>query len=132
MAPLRKHASRSAATTLSMQMISPTQAPLPKGFRYTLKAWPWRSVTSPERPTSSCRGANTVFFQFSHIPGADMKSNTLRKVAAPRFQLLLRIKHPSMDPAEITRALRLEPEHAASAGDSVSTAGKRCVHSESY
>jgi len=61
-----------------------------------------------------------------------MKSNTLRKVAAPRFQLLLRIKHPSMDPAEITRALRLEPEHAASAGDSVSTAGKRCVHSESY
>jgi len=35
----------------------------------------------------------------------------------PNFQILLRIRHPSMDPALISRELRLEPEHSFMAGE---------------
>ena len=33
------------------------------------------------------------------------------------FAISLRIRHPSVDPAEITRALGIEPQHAWQAGD---------------
>lgn len=33
------------------------------------------------------------------------------------FQLSLRVRHPSIDPAAISRELRLEPEHSFRAGD---------------
>jgi hypothetical protein len=34
------------------------------------------------------------------------------------FQLSLRIKHPSMDPANISKELGIEPEHSFRAGQS--------------
>ena len=33
------------------------------------------------------------------------------------FQLSLRIRHPSIDPASISRELQIEPEHSFRAGD---------------
>jgi hypothetical protein len=60
-----------------------------------------------------------------------MKLASPRKLAAARFQLLLRIKHPTLDTADLTRRLQIEPEHAANAGASMS-GGKRSLHSESY
>jgi hypothetical protein len=61
-----------------------------------------------------------------------MKSSSARQAQEAPFQLLLRIKHPTIDPAEITRELQMAPEHIAAAGSSVSAAGKKCLHSESY
>jgi len=60
-----------------------------------------------------------------------MKTNAQRKLDAP-LQLFLRIKHPSLDPAKISDALGIEAEHAMCAGEAVSAAGKRTLHSESY
>jgi hypothetical protein len=60
-----------------------------------------------------------------------MKS-TARKSEPARMQLFLRIKHPHIDPAEISRALELEPEYANKAGTSVSAGGVKKIHSESY
>jgi len=60
-----------------------------------------------------------------------MKTNTQRKLETP-LQLFLRIKHPSLDPAKITDALGIEAEHSKCAGEAVSAAGKRTLHSESY
>jgi hypothetical protein len=37
---------------------------------------------------------------------------------AYEFTLSLRIRHPSIDPAEITRALAIEPQHTWKAGES--------------
>lgn len=48
------------------------------------------------------------------------------------LQLFLRIKHPSMDPREITRVLAIEPAQTITAGTSVSSGGVRRLHSESY
>jgi hypothetical protein len=51
------------------------------------------------------------------------------------FQLSLRVKHPSMDPADISRELGIEPAHSFRAGQSrrsktgIASAG---VHTESY
>jgi hypothetical protein len=60
-----------------------------------------------------------------------------RKLAASpeAVQLSLRFRHPSMDPAEISRELGVEPEHAFRAGDarpvrSALTPAAR--HAESY
>jgi hypothetical protein len=41
----------------------------------------------------------------------------LSKSQAPAFHLSLRIRHPSMDPALITRELRLTPEHTFRVGE---------------
>lgn len=46
-------------------------------------------------------------------------------------RLFLRIKHPTMDPREITHALAIEPTQTITAGLAVS-AGVRRMHSESY
>ena len=61
-----------------------------------------------------------------------MKTNTVRKVDSSRVQLFLRIKHPSLDPATISNAIGIEPEHAVRAGESISAKGKPALHSESY
>jgi hypothetical protein len=55
--------------------------------------------------------------------------------AADTFQLSLRIRHPAMDPAEISRELGLKAEHAFRAGDA--RAARSAVtpaarHTESY
>jgi hypothetical protein len=54
---------------------------------------------------------------------------------APPFQLSLRIRHPSMDPAAISRELHLEAEHSFRAGEprhSRSGYAPGAVHAESY
>jgi hypothetical protein len=51
------------------------------------------------------------------------------------FQLSLRIRHPSIDPASISRELQLDPEHSFRAGEPrVSARGLAAapVHAESY
>jgi hypothetical protein len=51
------------------------------------------------------------------------------------FQLSLRIRHPSIDPATISRELRIEPEHSFRAGQprhSRSGVASSAVHTESY
>jgi len=52
------------------------------------------------------------------------------RVEQPR--LFLRITHPHIDPATITRSLEVEPEYATQAGDSVNAQGVKKVHSQSY
>ena len=51
------------------------------------------------------------------------------------FQLSLRVRHPSIDPAEISRELQLEPEHSFRAGDlrdSTRSVAVTPTHVESY
>ena len=51
------------------------------------------------------------------------------------FQLSLRVRHPSIDPAEISRELQLEPEHSFRAGDlrdSTRSVAVTPAHVESY
>ena len=60
-----------------------------------------------------------------------------RKLARPQplpFELSLRIRHPSMDPAEVSRELGLEAEHSFRVGDPRRERGDATspVHSESY
>jgi len=47
-------------------------------------------------------------------------------------QLFLRIKHPTLDPKEITAVLGMQPEHSVTAGDNVSSAGVRRLFNETY
>jgi len=61
-----------------------------------------------------------------------------RKLSNPRsspFHLSLRIRHPSLDPADISRELRIGPEHSFRAGDprhSRSGLAPASVHADSY
>jgi hypothetical protein len=51
------------------------------------------------------------------------------------FQLSLRIRHPSMDPASISKELRIEPEYSFQAGQPRhlrSSVAPVAVHTESY
>lgn len=53
----------------------------------------------------------------------------------PPFQLSLRIKHPSLDPADISKEFGIEPEHSFRAGQprqSKSGLVPAAVHTESY
>ncbi len=64
-----------------------------------------------------------------------MASTKLAPRQPPAFQLSLRIKHPSMDPADISKELGIEPEHSFRAGQprpSKSGLVPAAVHSESY
>jgi hypothetical protein len=61
-----------------------------------------------------------------------MNPHSLSDSAEMSFQLLLRIRHPSLDIDEVTRTLDLEPEHAANAGRSISPSGKESLHAETY
>jgi hypothetical protein len=47
-----------------------------------------------------------------------MEAHRLSETAAAPIQLLLRIRHPAIDPEEISTTLDLEPEHCFKAGDS--------------
>jgi len=51
---------------------------------------------------------------------------------AEELQFFIRIKHPSIDPAEITRLLDVEPEQTVAAGPNMSSAGVRRLHNETY
>lgn len=64
-----------------------------------------------------------------------MKPRPLPEASEPTFELAFRIRHPSMDPAELTRELKLEPTHTFRAGQPRETrAGHAAasVHTESY
>jgi hypothetical protein len=64
-----------------------------------------------------------------------MEARDLLRERSHPFELALRIRHPSMDPATISRELRLEPEHSFKAGEprtSVSGIAAAAVHGESY
>jgi len=60
-----------------------------------------------------------------------MKARSQPKQDLDAPQLFLRIRHPAMDPAEITRALAIEPIETIAAG-AVMESGVRRLHSESY
>lgn len=60
-----------------------------------------------------------------------MKSRPQARPDLDTPQLFLRIRHPAMDPAEITRALTIEPIETIAAG-AVTESGVRRLHSESY
>jgi hypothetical protein len=64
-----------------------------------------------------------------------MEARDLLRERPRPFELALRIRHPSIDPATISRELRLKPEHSFKAGDpreSVSGIAATAVHCESY
>lgn len=46
-----------------------------------------------------------------------MEARKRSKVNPPPFQFSLRIRHPSMDPAELSREFKIEAEHSFRAGD---------------
>jgi len=61
----------------------------------------------------------------------------VRRASQPSypFQLSLRIRHPSIDPAVISRQLQIEPEHSFRAGEpreSTRTVAVTQVHVDSY
>jgi hypothetical protein len=64
-----------------------------------------------------------------------MEARRLSPAPAPPFQLSLRVRHPSLDPTDLSRELGIEPVHSFRAGDprpvrSVRTTAS--VHAESY
>jgi hypothetical protein len=64
-----------------------------------------------------------------------MEARKLSKLMAELFQLSLRIRHPSLDPADLSREFRIEAEHSFRAGDprpSRSGLAPASVHAESY
>jgi hypothetical protein len=64
-----------------------------------------------------------------------MEARKLSDLPAPAFELSLRIRHPSIDPAEISRELQLQPEHSFRAGEprtSSSGLAATALHAESY
>jgi hypothetical protein len=64
-----------------------------------------------------------------------MAATKLASLEPLPFQLSLRIKHPSMDPANISKGLGIEPEHSFRAGQSRRSktgVAPVAVHTESY
>jgi hypothetical protein len=64
-----------------------------------------------------------------------MEARKLSKSDPQPFQLSLRIRHPSMDPTDISRAFKIEAEHSYRAGDPRtlrSGIAPASVHAESY
>jgi hypothetical protein len=66
-----------------------------------------------------------------------MPVNKFAKVSAPPFQLSLHIRHPSLDPREISRELQFEADEAFSAGEQRKVAGgaispMTLAHQETY
>jgi hypothetical protein len=64
-----------------------------------------------------------------------MEARDLLRERPPTFELALRIRHPSLDPATISRELQLQPEHSFKAGEpreSSSGIAATAVHCESY
>ncbi len=64
-----------------------------------------------------------------------MEARMRQKPDQRHFQLSLRVRHPSMDPADLSRELEIEPVHSFRVGDArVSRTGlaTASVHAESY
>ena len=61
-----------------------------------------------------------------------MPAKAPRIQANAQSQLFLRIKHPTLDPTEISAMLGLQAEHAVKAGDDVSATGVRRLFNETY
>jgi hypothetical protein len=62
-----------------------------------------------------------------------MEATTLRQPDSEPFQLSLRIRHPSLDPRELSREFSIEAAHSFRAGDPrPSRSGITSVHPESY
>ena len=61
-----------------------------------------------------------------------MKASSPQKYSEPLMEMFLRIKHPTLDTAEITKTLGLEPEECINAGTTASKSGVQRLHSESY
>lgn len=62
-----------------------------------------------------------------------MEATKLRQTDPEPFQLSLRIRHPSLDPEELTREFNIEAAHCFRAGDPrTSRTGIASVHPESY
>ena len=64
-----------------------------------------------------------------------MAATKLATLQSLPFQLSLRIRHPSMDPADISKELGIKPEHSFRAGQprhSKSGVAPAAVHTESY
>ena len=64
-----------------------------------------------------------------------MEGRKLSEISATPIQLSLRVRHPDIDPQEISGALGLEPEHCFKAGDSRATRSKSRVaaqHTQTY
>lgn len=64
-----------------------------------------------------------------------MEAGQLAPVTDRAFEVALRIRHPSLDPAEISRELKLEADHTFRAGEprrSASGLAPAAVHAESY
>jgi hypothetical protein len=81
-----------------------------------------------------CSGSN---IRQVHHPHREvfMEARKLAKSDSQSFQLSLRIRHPSMDPADLSREFKIEPEHSFRAGDprpARSGITPASVHTESY
>jgi hypothetical protein len=64
-----------------------------------------------------------------------MEAGKLAKSTPQAFELSLRIRHPSMDPADISRALKIQAEHSFRTGEprrSSSGVATASVYAESY
>jgi hypothetical protein len=62
-----------------------------------------------------------------------MEATKLQQPDLEPFQLSLRIRHPSLDPEELSREFSIEAEHCFRAGDPrASRSGIASVHPESY
>jgi hypothetical protein len=65
--------------------------------------------------------------------GVFMEARRLRQPDSEPFQLSLRIRHPSIDPEELSREFSIEAAHCFRAGDPrPSRSGISSVHPESY
>jgi hypothetical protein len=64
-----------------------------------------------------------------------MEARDISRSPSEPFQISLRIRHPSIDPAQISSELKVEPEHCFKAGEpreSGSGSALTCAHAESY
>lgn len=64
-----------------------------------------------------------------------MEARKLSEISATPIQMSLRVRHPAIDPQEISTTLGLEPEHCFKAGDSRPTRSKGRVaaqHTQTY
>ncbi len=64
-----------------------------------------------------------------------MEARKLPETSTTTIQLSLRVRHPAIDPQEISSALGLEPEHCFKAGDSRPTRSKSAIaaqHTQTY
>lgn len=62
-----------------------------------------------------------------------MEARELARMQPSPFELSLRIRHPAMDPAELSRELALKADHSFRAGESRrSPSDAASVHAESY